>query len=143
MNAKTRHPATELLDQLHAGLLDEQTALKTQLETHLQQCEACRQSASWEHIADHTVLPGQLDQRLESITRNAIRQAPRPARRWVPVTAAASVIALLSATLLFNQTELNRDENHTQQATAAPASIYEDLDFYLWMADHGSDGGQT
>ena len=71
MNSKTRHPDPVLLDQLRAGLLDDQTQLKAQLEKHLQQCEQCQQANAWKNIADHTVLPVQLEPRLETIRKTA------------------------------------------------------------------------
>ncbi len=145
MNTNTRHPGVELLDQLHAGLLDDQEKLKLQLETHLQQCEQCQQTTNWRNITDHTEMPAQLENRLESITRKALSQAqrPKPTNHLIPVAAAASVIALLTATLLFNPARLNTDLDPAIQAQAEPENIYEDLDFYLWMADQKIKGRQS
>lgn len=142
MNANTRHPDRELFDQLHAGLLDDRPALKTQLQTHLQACHQCQQASNWKMIADHTLFPDPLETRLEAVARAALNPAPRPIRRWVPIAAAASIIALLSAALLFNQPELNTPTDADLQAQTEPANIYEDLDFYLWMADHSAGSNQ-
>lgn len=142
MNTNTRHPDPELFDQLHAGLLDDRQALKTQLEAHLQECRQCQQASNWKMIADHTVFPAPQESRLDALTRAALYPAPRPIRRWLPIAAAASVIALLSAALIINQPGLNTPADTGLQAQTEPANMYEDLDFYLWMADHNTDSNQ-
>ena len=142
MNSKIKHPDHILLDQLRAGLLDDQVQLKAELGKHLQHCELCRQATDWKQIADRTTVPAHLDSRLEAIRKSAMHPAPRRTSSFIPIAAAASVIALLTASLLFITTDMTTD-SATIQAQATPVDIYEDLDFYLWMADHTAEDGQS
>jgi hypothetical protein len=135
MNSQTRHPDPDQLDQLRAGLLDDQIKLKAELENHLLQCKQCQQVNAWEHIADHTVMTEQLEPRLVAIRKKAMNPATRHSTRLLPIAAAASVVALLSASILFNNTGQDMDTDPAFQVQAESEDIYEDLDFYQWMAD--------
>ena len=135
MNSQTRHPDPDQLDQLRAGLLDDQAQLKIQLEKHLLQCKQCQQISAWENVVDHTATTEHLEPRLDAIRKNALNPAPRHSTRLLPIAAAASIVALLSATLLFNTTGQNINSDPELQVHAESEDIYEDLDFYQWMAD--------
>ena len=66
MNRPDQHPDTETLDQLRAGLLDDDPARKSELEAHLKRCEQCRRLYDWPGaIAGPDLETGQLDRRLD------------------------------------------------------------------------------
>jgi len=132
------HPDTELLDQLRAGLLDDDPVRKAELETHLQGCQRCRQRFDW----DGTLQPGHLaiphpTQRLEHARQQAVRApAARRPPRLVPFAVAAAV-ALVAVLLIRPALEPDAEQPRLAErnATEVP-ELYEELDFYLWLADH-------
>lgn len=138
MNGPDLHPDTELLDQLRAGLLDENPRQKAELEAHIQQCERCRQSYNWPGAlrSDDTQIQHLISQ-LDGARRQALRAPKKTAlRRYTPLAAAAA-IALVAVLVVKPLQSPDRDE--TQLAGTTPSAVpevYEDLDFYLWLADH-------
>lgn len=143
MNSKTSHPDSLQLDQLRAGLLDEQAALKRQLEAHLAICEHCRVRVDWRSVADQAIDSGQVQARLGAARRSALQAPARRPRRYLPVAAAASILVVVTASLLFNHEDPPLDrQSAPAQAQAEPADLYEDLDFYLWLADHAHNGNK-
>lgn len=139
MNRIDRHPDTELLDRLRAGLLDQEPAQKARLEAHLESCETCRRRA--ERVAqlqpDATALQN-LERRLDQARQRAM-QMPRRAslpRLVVPVAAAAAV-ALLAVILVDPLQQEAPSEPQLADSTAVEVpELYEELDFFLWLADH-------
>jgi hypothetical protein len=141
MNRTDSHPDTERLDQLRAGLLDDRPALKAELEAHLGDCPACRRRFNLPaSLRLQTVQPDDLQARLDQARRRALMSGRR--RLWhtlVPVAAAAAVA--LVAVLVSNP--LQQPDEEIQVAETAPQEVpelYEDLDFYLWLADHKHSG---
>ena len=141
MSRDKLHPDTELLDQLRAGLLDDDPVRKTELEAHLQGCGRCRQRYDW----DGRLQVGRLaiphpSQRLERARQQALHAvAARRLPRVVPFAVAAAVA--LVAVLLIKpalQPEPEQARLAGGNATEVP-ELYEELDFYLWLADHKGD----
>lgn len=138
MSRDNFHPDTELLDQLRAGLLDDDPARKHELERHLADCPRCRQRHSWaEWLAPGARVVSEPTERLDAARRHAIRSAGRAAvRRFIPfaVAAAAALVAvLLVKPVLEPESSDTRVASHD---TREVPEVYEDLDFYLWLADH-------
>jgi len=138
MNRPDQHPDSESLDQLRAGLLDENPSHKSVLEAHLQQCVRCRQRYNWPAVLRPDDAQKQhLDRRLEQARNQALRVRNKTAlRRFAPLAAAAA-IALVA--VLVVQPLQSPDTDDTRLAGATPGAvpeIYEDLDFYLWLTEH-------
>ncbi len=138
MNRPDQHPDTEWLDQLRAGLLDDNPARKSEIESHLEHCEKCRQLYGWpEAIASQYRHAGAVEKRLDQARRSALARPPRsPLRRIAPLATAAAMA--LIAIVSVNQWH-QIDTTETQIAAGTPGEVpevYEDLDFYLWLADH-------
>lgn len=139
MNTIDRHPDTELLDRLRAGLLDQEPAQKARLEAHLESCETCRRRA--ERVAqlqpDATALQN-LERRLDQARQRAM-QMPRRASlpRFVVPVAAAAAVALLAVILVDPLQQEAPSEPQLADSTAVEVpELYEELDFFLWLADH-------
>lgn len=137
MNTPDVHPDMELLDRLRAGLLDDDPR-RRELETHLSACEYCRQRSDWRTVMNTVELATPaIEQRLNNARKQALHAPQRSLapRRLVPLAAAAS-IALLAVVLVnpWQQTD-NTDSQLAASSTDAP-EFYEELDFYLWLADH-------
>lgn len=137
MNASNAHPDRESLDRLRADLLDDESR-RRELEQHLRECAVCRQRYDWQGLMKAADLAGPaLEQQLDHAREQALR-APRRSllsRRLVPLAVAAS-IALL-AVILVNplQQAPDPDTQLARDSREAP-ELYEELDFYLWLADH-------
>jgi anti-sigma factor RsiW len=144
------HPETELLDRLRAGLLDESSAERDALEKHLAgcaQCQACLDS--WRQLGPDA-LGTQLDTR--AVT-TALRQARRHAlvageRRhagtYSALAAAAMLLLAITAGLWTWQPGLDGTPQMTAHSGDVVPDLYEDLDFYLWMANqHENDAEEN
>ncbi len=138
MNRHNLHPDTELLDRLRAGLLDDAPDRKRELEAHLEHCQHCRQRYDLGGNLGVGLL-GIPDPRqgLERARQRALQATPRaPARRLAPfavVAAAALVAVLLVKPALEPESDSARLASNGNKEVP---ELYEDLDFYLWLADH-------
>jgi hypothetical protein len=144
MNSFEQHPDSELLDRLRAGLFDDQPQLRARLEQHLQQCPECRRAHNWPgNLLDSGTLP---DAQLDTLRRQALAH---PAAHWqhrlLPFAAAAALA--LAAVGLISYLPSPDSPPAPQVAVSEQGNVpelYEDLDFYLWLADHkGSDDSST
>lgn len=141
MNNSEQHPDSRQLDRLRAGLLDDEPLEKTTLEQHLEHCERCRRAYEWPAGLRTTAVAA--DEQLDRLRREAVAMpSSRLPRRWAPVAAAAA-LALLAVSLF--QLLPAPDSGAPQVAASSPAGpdLYEDLDFYLWLADHKSSGDSS
>lgn len=146
MNRPDQHPDTELLDRLRAGLLDEDPLQKAGLEAHIKQCVTCRRGYAWPAAmrSDDAQIQ-HLARQLDGARRKALLPRKKTAlRRFAPLAAAAAIA--LVAVLVVKPLQ-SPDTDDTQLAGTTPGAvpeIYEDLDFYLWLADHkGSPDSST
>jgi anti-sigma factor RsiW len=141
------HPDTELLDRLRAGLLDEDLEMKARLERHLAACPSCRERLNaWEHLGRDALGAWAVTEDSLSAGLGAARQRALAAgrhRRFVsrrPLLATAAVVLIaVSAGLWTLRHEFVDTVHVTAQNSAGVPDLYEDLDFYLWMANQGDD----
>ena len=141
MNRHNLHPDTELLDRLRAGLLDDDPVQRTELEAHLEDCQRCRQRYNWDgHLQVGGLAIADTGERLDRARRRALEATPPGlAHRFVPFAVAAAnarVAVLLVKPALEPETEAARLAS--TDAREVP-ELYEELDFYLWLADHKED----
>lgn len=138
MSGPDQHPASELLDQLRAGLLDENPSQKAELKAHLQECQTCRQSYDWPGaLGSDDAQIQHLVRQLDGARRHALLAPGKTAlRRFTPLAAAAA-IALVAVLVVKPLQSPDTDETRLAGTTSvAVPEFYEDLDFYLWLADH-------
>ena len=133
MNRSEQHPDSELLDRLRAGLVDD-PAEKNALEAHLADCADCRSRYQWP-----TLLRGDtsaVDRQLEGFRQQALQaKATRSRRRLLPLAAAAAVVLVAVAVVnLFPESDY--PPGQLADNSSEVPDLYEDLDFYLWLADH-------
>jgi len=143
------HPDTELLDRLRAGLLDDSIEVKHQLEHHLLACPQCRSRLhAWEHLGRDTMGAWPVaDRKLSVGLKQARRQALTAGRHrrmiGYPVLATAAVLLIaVSAGLWTLRHEFVDTTPMIARTSEEIPDLYEDLDFYLWMANQGNDKTQ-
>jgi anti-sigma factor RsiW len=134
------HPDLELLDLLRAGLLDDTPDEKAALESHLAGCPACRaQAGYWRNLVSLMESPRQhaaLQEQLSRARQAALAARPGALNRsLVPYAVAAALLAAVTLGILGLPTgEVPAPSATTQTAQVIP-DTYEDLDFYLWLAN--------
>ena len=136
------HPDPETLDRLRAGLLDEHPAEKAAIEAHLASCGNCRsQLSAWNQIVT-AAMPSRGDRmhirsRLQLAREHAL--ASRPVRRHtvglVPYATAAMLLIAVSLGLWNYQFGTTYGTRESTTVAQSVPDIYEDLDFYLWLAN--------
>ena len=143
------HPDTELLDRLRAGLLDDSIELKDRLEHHLVACPQCRSRLhAWEHLGRDTMGAWPVaDKKLSVGLKQARRQAltteqPRRMTRYQVLATAAVLLIAVSAGLWTLRHEFVDTMPMMARTSEEVPDLYEDLDFYLWMANQGNDKTQ-
>ena len=139
------HPDSEQLDMLRAGLLDDTPGRKTMLEQHLAGCRTCRERAApWQKLAarlDDTLQPAGLQEQLHRARQSALSTENRHTRRTlVPYAAAAALLIAVLVGILGLPTGTTHAPDRAAQTAQAVPDTYEDLDFYLWLANQ--DEGQ-
>jgi len=140
------HPDTELLDRLRAGLLDDSIEMKDRLERHLVACPQCRgRLHAWEHLGRDALGTWPVeDKKLSIELKLARRQAMMAGRHRriisYPVLATAAVLLIaVSAGLWTLRHEFVDTAPMMARTSEEIPDLYEDLDFYLWMANQGND----
>jgi anti-sigma factor RsiW len=135
-----QHPDTELLDQLRAGLLDEQPEQKSAIEQHLAVCDACRtRTEIWKQLEPESLGPrvdaGKVRTSLQAARRHALASESRGRQRvLVPVATAALLVLAVTVGIWTTQSDIDTTNTMADAGQAVP-DIYEDLDFYLWLAN--------
>jgi hypothetical protein len=138
------HPDTELLDRLRAGLLDDSSEMKARLERHLVDCPQCRgRMHAWEHLG-HDVLGAWpvADGKVSAGLKLARQQAMAAGRhrriiRHPVLATAAMLLVAVSAGFWTLRHEFVDTVQMTARTSEEVPDLYEDLDFYLWMANQG------
>jgi len=141
------HPDPELLDRLRAGLLDEQPGTKAALEQHVSGCAACRQQLDgWKQLGpaglgpelDSTLLASEL----QKARRRALNSHSARHRRqaFVPYAAAAVLLLAVSAGLWSLWPATDQTVHMAARSSQQVPDVYEDLDFYLWLATQEDNG---
>lgn len=148
------HPDTEQLDRLRCGLLDDEPQLKTLLNKHIADCPDCMaRFSSWDQLHQMAGKTGitnqQLKEKLDSARQTALAASPSTrSRRLIPLAAAAALFTALSAgllTLQYNDSDFiqENDDTLTVQTGNDILDVYEDLDFYLWLATQEENGANN
>lgn len=143
---KQPHPDLEQLDRLRAGLLDDAAKEKTALQQHLAECPTCRaQVEGWTQFG-----AGMLDKKLGMDTLQRDLQHARRralsggsgshARAFVPYATAAMLLLAVSIGIWTIQPGDDSQPLQTAQSTEAVPDTYEDIDFYLWLANQEDNG---
>ena len=135
-----KHPDTELIDRLRAGLLDELPEEKQALETHIAGCAECQaQLDHWAQLTPSALGPELDNSKLQQDLDNARRHAlaannSRPVLGLVPYATAALLLIAISAGVwnLYPEPDFSQQTAHNTQVIS---DIYEDVDFYLWLAN--------
>jgi anti-sigma factor RsiW len=144
---KHPHPDLEQLDLLRAGLLDNASDEKAALELHIAGCPECRaQSENWQRLSGIMESPLMAESLQDGLryARQAALTAKSANGRWLVTSYAVAAVLLVavSAGMLTMLTgEMTSPATTTQTAQTIP-DTYEDLDFYLWLAnqDEGRPG---
>lgn len=147
-----QHPDTELLDRLRAGLLDDRPEEKAAIEQHLAGCERCRtHTGIWQQLDPNALGPrvdsGEIGSALQTARRQALADggSSHAHRRSLLPYAAAATLALAVTVGLWT-TGPGIDTNNMVAETQMVPDLYEDLDFYLWLANQNeseTDNGST
>ena len=141
MNRSEQHPDSVVLDRLRAGLLDEDPRQKAALEQHLRQCANCRRAYDWP--AALRSAGTDVDERLDQLRRQVLATpATSRSRHWLPLAAAAA-LALVAVGLFQLVSPPEPDKPQLATSTQSVPDLYEDLDFYLWLADHKEPGDSS
>jgi len=137
------HPDNEQFDRLRADLLDDEPELKSMIEKHLGECASCRKRYNWSgHLRPGKLAIDTPTDQLDSIRQQTL-DAPAHHSRLVPF-AVAVALALVAVVLI--KPSMQNDRPNTQLAQTPPEAtpvLYEDLDFYLWLADHKEETDST
>jgi hypothetical protein len=148
-----QHPDTELLDRLRAGLLDDRPEEKATLEQHLEGCERCRtHTGIWQQLGPHGLGPRMDGAGIGTALQEARRQALAHSgsthvrrRSLLPYAAAATLVLAVTVGLWTSQPGIETTDRVADTGQTVP-DIYEDLDFYLWLANQNeseTDNGST
>ena len=138
----SQHPALEQLDRLRAGLLDDEMDTATILEAHIRNCPECQSHLSgWTRLqelaqsseGDQLLLASRLRE-----AREAALSAAAPLKKPLlqPALAIAASLMLVTGLVLWSPwsaLDLAPDQMAQHQEEPGP-DLYEDLDFYLWLA---------
>lgn len=137
---RQQHPDPEQLDQLRAGLLDDQPDVKTALESHIGQCLPCQSLLnSWQQLG-----PGALGPRLNpGLLGHSLQQARQQAlgipgvrRPFTFIPYATAALLLIAVSIGFWAVQPGQQELTlvTADQNQDIPGLYEDIDFYLWLA---------
>ena len=136
-----QHPDPEQLDQLRAGLLDEQVEEKAALEAHIEHCPSCQSLLNnWKQLGPEALGP-QLDQQSLSHSLQQARQQAldskdaRQSRTFMPYATAALLLIAVSIGFWVTQPEYQDTTLATVDHSQDIPDLYEDIDFYLWLAE--------
>ncbi len=134
MNGFEQHPAGELLDRLRCGLLDDDPRERARLEQHLRHCADCRRAYDWPNTL---LAAGDIPEaRLQRLRRHALNAPVRRARRLLPLAAAAALIVAVAGLVNLSHQSASSPPARVAAGGQKVPDLYEDLDFYLWLADH-------
>lgn len=140
------HPEVAQLDQLRAGLLDNNPTVKSRLLEHVRDCFHCRHAVA---TIDACVTPGQPDahlaqqlrvRRQAALAGKAASRTTTPRRHFLaaPAMAATMLLAVVMGTGIFLGLEPPPASTSPvlAQAPGDVPDVYADIDFYLWLSDH-------
>ncbi|MEE8429168.1 MAG: hypothetical protein V3S33_06670 [Gammaproteobacteria bacterium] len=140
----SQHPTPEQLDRLRAGLLDEEMDTATILEAHIPNCPECQdylrgwtrmQELAQSSEGNQALLASRLRE-----AREAALSTAAPAKKPLPhpALAIAASLMLVAGLLLWSPwsaLDIAPNQMAQHQEEQGPG-LYEDLDFYIWLAGH-------
>ena len=134
------HPDPEQLDRLRAGLLDESADEKATLERHLDECSTCRsQLGGWSQLGqammDSQLPADALREDLRQARNTALQSRSRHGYSFAPYATAAALLIAVAIGLWTIQPGDESQHLLTAQSVETIPDSYEDLDFYLWLAN--------
>jgi len=141
-----QHPEPDQLDRLRAGLLDDQPEIKATVEAHIAACVSCQQRSDWRLLqpgaAGHDLDAAALQQSLQNARRQALQAGSRECHRhgFSPYATAALLLITVSIGIWMLQTDHGGQQQMVSQDSRMIPDIYEDLDFYLWLANQKDNG---
>lgn len=140
------HPDTALLDRLRAGLLDAGTEERSHLERHIETCPQCRAYLDgWKQLGPMALgpelEPAGISGQLRQLRQQALASAKRPRLRNYQLLATAALLLIAVTVGLWTiQYQESDAPQMTAQGSDAVPDLYEELDFYLWLAgQNGND----
>jgi anti-sigma factor RsiW len=139
------HPDMELLDRLRAGLLDEDAEERSRLERHIGTCPQCRACLEgWKHLGPMALGPkldsAAVSKQLRQLRQQALATAKRPRTRNYQLLATAALLLIAVTVGIWNVQYQDSDAPQmTAQGSDTVPDLYEELDFYLWLADQNGD----
>lgn len=140
-----QHPDTDTLDRYRAGLLDDSPREKASLEQHLATCDSCRTSIdAWRQLDPGALGPDMAPERLAGDLRRAREHALSAPRRrhlpkLVPYATAAALLVAVTVGVWTRQPGIDTTTSVTAELAQPVPDIYEDIDFYLWLASQEDD----
>lgn len=140
-----QHPEPDQLDRLHAGLLDDQPEAKAALETHIADCAICQERCNWQLLQPGALGPDLDTDALQQSLHNARRQALQSDSQhrhhgFVPWASAALLLVAVSIGIWTLQPDTGNQQQIAAQDSQIIPDIYEDLEFYLWLANQKENG---
>ena len=139
------HPDTALLDRLRAGLLDTAVEEKTRLQRHIETCAQCRAYLdSWQQLGPAALGPDleptSVTNQLRQLRQQALASAKQPRLRHYQLLATAALLLIAVTVGLWTVQYQDSDAPQmTVQSTESVPDLYEDLEFYLWLAGQNGD----
>ncbi|MDH3561404.1 MAG: hypothetical protein OEN52_10695 [Gammaproteobacteria bacterium] len=139
------HPDTALLDRLRAGLLDAAAEEKSRLERHLESCPQCRARLDgWQQLGPKALGPdldpAAVSNQLRQLRQQALASGKRPRLRNYQLLATAALLLITVTVGLWTVQYQDSDAPQmTAQSSDTVPDLYEDLDFYLWLAGQNGD----
>ena len=140
-----QHPESDRLDLLRAGLLDDQPEAKTALEAHVAECVICQKRCNWSLLQPGILGPDLDADVLQQSLRNARDQAMQAGSRqhrlgFIPYATAALLLIAVSIGVWTLQPDHGRQLHVASQESQMIPDLYEDLEFYLWLANQNENG---
>lgn len=142
---RQQHPDPEQLDQLRAGLLDDQADVKAALQAHIEHCPSCQSLLNnWQQLGPDALGP-QLDpESLGHSLQQARKQAldtkdAHQSRTFMPYATAALLLIAVSIGFWAAQPEYRETTLVTADQGQDVPGLYEDIDFYLWLAEQNGN----
>jgi hypothetical protein len=140
-----RHPEPDQLDRLRAGLLDGQPEIKAALEAHVATCATCQERCNWQLLQPDAIVPDFDTAALQQSLRNARRQAlqadsQRRRHDFIPYATAALLLVAVSIGIWTLLPDNGGQQQMVAQDSRMIPDIYEDLEFYLWLANQKDNG---
>ena len=142
---RQQHPDPEQLDQLRAGLLDDQADVKASLESHVEQCPSCQSLLNnWQQLGPGALGPQLGPQSLDRSLQQARQQAletpdARLSRTFMPYATAALFLIAVSIGFWVTGPEYRETTLATADRGRDVPGLYEDIDFYLWLAEQNGN----